>query len=444
MVIVDTIIACTTPIGRSGIAMLRISGSDSLKIATALCKNTIVWSDRKAILSSIYNQKDEPVDQAIFIAMKGPRSFTGEDVVEISCHGNPLIVDEIIVQAIRCGARLARNGEFTRRALENRKLSLLQAEALNELIHSTSLPGAQIAQAGLAGQVDSNELEIREELLDICAEIEAKMDYPQEDLSYVDDQGIVDALSIISGKAQQAATAWRGNRIRLHGAKVAILGPVNAGKSSLFNHMVGSKRAIVNSRPGTTRDIIERRVSLNGIEVCFFDTAGIRFETTDPIEAEGIQMGLELATEADLCLLVLPVNQQIGTLKQIQKKIQNECIVVASYSDLDVIPSFEFDHLISNLTGKGLDDLRNDLQLKLGVNNSQENKWIALSQRQYELFLSISSHIDMASKSLLGFLGPAVAAEEITQALERLAMLRGENARENILDRLFSRFCIGK
>ena len=441
----DTIIASATPMGRSGVALIRLSGCDARNIVDQLLRKPQHWKDRAVSLAMVVDHQQKRLDQVLLTYMKAPRSFTGEDVVEMSCHGNPLIVQQIIEEAIRIGARLARPGEFTRRAVENKKMSFLQAEALNELIHSVSIEGVQVAQAGLSGNVDKNELEIREELLDICAEIEAKMDYPQEDLSYEDDQSVSEALLSIAQKAQESANAWRDNRIFLQGAKVTILGPVNAGKSSLFNHLVGSKRAIVNRRPGTTRDIVERRVILNGIDVCFFDTAGIRFSTDDPVEEEGIQMGLELAKQSDLCLLLIPVDQQLGVMGEVSRQLDGVPLLwVGSHVDKAVEPTFSTDHKISNVTQEGIETLRDSIGRILGVKPSKDGKRVALSQRQYELFLAIASHVTQASNSLMGILGPAVAAEEVTQALERLAELRGENAREQVLDRLFSRFCIGK
>ena len=441
----DTIIASATPMGRSGVALIRLSGSEARNITDKLLRKPQDWMDRIVRFGVIVDRHKNRLDQVLLTYMKAPRSFTGEDVVEISCHGNPLIVDQIIEEAIRCGARLARSGEFTRRAVENKKLSFLQAEALNELIHSVSIEGVQVAHSGLSGKVDQNELEIREELLDICAEIEAKMDYPQEDLSYEDDQAVSEALLAIAQKSQEAADAWRDNRILIQGAKVTILGPVNAGKSSLFNHLVGSKRAIVNRRPGTTRDIIERRIILDGIDVCFFDTAGIRFSTDDPIEQEGIQMGLDLAKQSDLCLLVVPVDQSLGIMNDVAQKLNRIPLLwIGSHLDKNVDPTFVTDHQISNVTLEGIQELRKSIRRELSSGGSRDSKWIALSQRQYDLFLSIASHVTQASNSLTGILGPAVAAEEITQALEKLAELRGENAREQVLDRLFSRFCIGK
>lgn len=441
----QTIIACTTPLGYSGIAVLRISGMEAFSIASKMIEKQIDWEHRVARLCRILDKAGKELDQCVFLAFQAPHSFTGENIIEISCHGNPLIVDKIIEVAISHGARLARNGEFSRRAVVNGKLSLLRAEALNQVIHASSIEGVVLAQKGLSGGVDQNEAEIREQLLDICAEIEAEMDYPQEDLSDNTEEETAQRLLDIAREAREAAQSFKNNKTRLQGASVVILGPVNAGKSSLFNHLVGSKRAIVNSRPGTTRDIIERRVLFDGIEICFFDTAGIRFDTHDSIEKEGIQMGLELASEADLCLLLCPVSQEIGVIADLKEKIQEvPSIMIASHHDLNIEPNFIYDIAISNKTGEGIPSLKTRIRKELGLQESKESKWIALSQRQYELFLSIAEHIELAAAAIVGFLGPVVAAEEITQALERLAELRGESAREAVLDRLFSKFCIGK
>ena len=293
--------------------------------------------------------------------------------------------------------------------------------------------------------MDQNEEALRNSLLDICAEIEAEMDYPQEDLSDNSEEDTAQKLRELALQAKEAAQSFQANKTRLQGASVVILGPVNAGKSSLFNHLVGSKRAIVNSRPGTTRDIIERRVLFEGLEVCFFDTAGIRFDTNDSIEKEGIQMGLELAYEADLCILVCPIFQEIGVIDDLRQKIKHiPSILIASHLDQSSEAKFVYDIAVSNKTEEGLELLRERIRRELGLQDSKESKWIALSQRQYELFLSIAEHLEMAAEAIVGFLGPVVAAEEITQALERLSELRGESAREAILDRLFSKFCIGK
>ena len=425
--------------------MLRLSGEQAINIAQRMAPKVTKWEHSQAVVGYISQSNGVVLDQVVITTFKAPRSFTGENTVEFSCHGNPLIVDAVINLAIEYGARLARGGEFTRQAVLNGKMSMLKAEALNEVIHAGSLDGVEIAQQGLQGLVDDNEVLLREKLLNIAAELEAKMDYPQEDLSFESDEEIVETLSGLALNARLSAESYQQNRIRLHGAKVAILGPVNAGKSSLFNHLVGSKRAIVSERPGTTRDIVERRVLLDGIEICFFDTAGARFDSNDPIENEGIQMGIELAKEADLCLLVHPANRDIGVILDLQNEIGSvPSLLVVTHIDLVDNVSFESDCFVSNLTGSGISHVKLKIRTMLGLNKILEGKYVSLSQRQQSIFQRIADHIEFSAAALGGFLGPAVATEEITLALEALAELRGGNAREAVLDQLFSKFCIGK
>lgn len=440
----STIIACSTPLGHSGVAMIRISGPKSWNIVEKMAPKARL-KHSQAVVGTIRKEDQSLLDQVVLLAFKGPQSFTGLDTVEISCHGNPLIIDAILDLGISLGARPARKGEFTRQAVENGKLSLLKAEALHEVIHAGSLDGIALAQQGLAGKVDQHEEHLRQSLLEICAQLEAEMDYPQEDILVDSEEIIIEKLHQLSTQSYLAAQSYRENQIRLHGAKVALLGPVNAGKSSLFNHLVGMKRAIVSDRPGTTRDIVERRIFLDGLEVCFFDTAGARFDSDDPIENEGIQMGLELAKEADLCLFLCPSHQNLGVIEELQEALSGiPSLLIATHIDLNLNPSFAFDIAISNTTGQGILELKNSIRTLLGSSENKEQQWIALSQRQQEIFYGIAEHIDIAIEALSGFLGPVVASEELTQALEKTALLRGENAREMILDQLFSMFCIGK
>jgi tRNA modification GTPase len=425
--------------------MLRLSGEQAINIARKMSPTIDTWEHSRAVVGHLYRSDGQVLDQAVITTFYAPRSFTGEHTVEFSCHGNPLIVDAIVNLAIEYGARLANPGEFTRQAVLNGKMTMLKAEALNEVIHAASLEGVGIAQRGLSGLIDQNEERLRHQLLEIAAELEAKMDYPQEDLSFESDEDIVATLYEIADQCKRAAQSYQQNRIRLHGAKVAILGPVNAGKSSLFNHLVGSKRAIVSDRPGTTRDIVERRVLIDGMEICFFDTAGARFDSDDPIENEGIQMGLEIAKEADLCLLVHPATSELGVVLQLQQEIGNiPSILVATHSDMVDMVLFDADVVVSNTDITGILELKNKILTVLGFNNTSESKHVSLSQRQQSLFVNIADHVHVAAEALSGFLGPAVATEEITLALEALANLRGDDARESILDQLFSKFCVGK
>lgn len=442
-----TIIACSSPPGQGGVALLRMSGSLSICIAKKLSGRTS-FRARYATLASL-RHNGMVLDQVLLASMPGPNSFTGEDVIEISCHGNPLIVQQIIEACVELGARVARPGEFTRRALENGKMTLLQAEALNGVIHARSLEGLKLVHNNLSGELDAGVSHIREELLDLCAELEAMLDHPDDDLSMLSDEEISRSLLSIAQRAQQSASNWKSNRIGLQGAKVALLGDVNAGKSSLFNSLLGFERAIVSNIPGTTRDAIEKTVRWDGLEISFLDTAGARAHTDDVIEARGIELGLHLAKEVDLCLLVFSAEREYGNKIQDQLDWLEHQVspvpVIRVGTHLDRCSSHaKGDILISNTTKENLDVLKENILSSLREKPTQGTSLSIVSQRQYDLFLSLSRHCSMASSALLGIYGPAVAAEEVTEALTRIAELTGEEVRERVLDRLFSKFCIGK
>ena len=439
-----TIIACSSPPGQGGVALLRMSGSLSIWIAKKLSGRTTLRT-RYATLATL-KHNHVVLDQVLLLSMPGPNSFTGEDVIEISCHGNPLIVQQIIEACVDLGARIARPGEFTRRALENGKMTLLQAEALNGVIHARSLEGLKLVHNNLSGELDTGVSYIREELLDICADLEAMLDHPDDDLSMLSDEEISNTLLSIAERAQKSASNWKSNRIGLQGAKVALIGDVNAGKSSLFNSLLGFERAIVSNIPGTTRDAIEKTVHWDGLEISFLDTAGARIHTDDVIEARGIELGLKLAKEVDLCLLVFSAQQE-STQEQLdwlEEQIAPVPVILVG-THLDLCSSHSNgDVLISNTTKENIDILKEKILSSLREKPTQSASLSIVSQRQYDLFLSLARHCSMASSALLGIYGPAVAAEEVTEALTRIAELTGEEVRERVLDRLFSKFCIGK
>jgi len=398
-------------------------------------------------LCKLYGRKGL-IDEALVSYFKGPNSFTGEDVVELSCHGNPVIIEMLIDQCVFLGCRPARPGEFSRRAFENGKLSLLQAEALHGLISSRSSMGVELAHQNFQGAMQKGVDELNEKLLDICAELEARLDYPQEGLGYETDVALIQRLNKVSKSAFESAETWQAGKIRIHGAKLALIGPVNAGKSSLFNELAGRKRALVSPIPGTTRDVVEHTILMDGIELTLMDMAGIRSETSDSIESEGIALGIEMLREADFCLIVLPLNEYSETeLESLIAMVGNvPRIVVGSHCDLidsDSQPT-SVDVLLSNLTGEGLDSLRERIRNYLHQNPQGNSEWIVLSQRQHDLLNSIARHASEAAFALEGDIGPAGAAEDIMCAMERLYELSGSNPREVVLDRMFSRFCIGK
>lgn len=442
----DTIVALSTPWGRSGVGVIRLSGPAALTIAQEVCGDHPSWIDRRSAVRQARDERGQSLDEVLAQWMKGPRSFTGEDVVEISAHGNPVILAAIIDRLIAAGARPARPGEFTRQALLNGRADLLQAEAINALIHARSIAGVRDAVQGLSGELSATVAEMTESLLDVAAELEARLDHPDDDLSLQSDEAVASSLDTLTQRADALAASWSSGRLRQAGATVAIIGPVNAGKSSLFNHLVGVERALVSDRPGTTRDVVERAVLMDGLDVTFMDTAG-EGGTDDPLEAAGVALGRSISDEADLVLLVLPQDRGADRVTEalIDRTESMPRIIVGSFSDGEPDPHApQADHIISNLNEEGIDDLRAAIRSRLGDGQTGGEVAAVLSQRQHDLFHAVARRTATAREALLGILGPAVAATETVMAIERLGELAGIDAKEAVLDRLFSRFCIGK
>ena len=439
----ETIIALSTPWGRSAIGVLRLSGANARSIVERVCPGGPKWRPRRASVRTARDKEGQIIDEVLAVWMPGPNSYTGEDVVELSGHGNPVLLSALMDSLIAEGARPARPGEFTRRALENDRTNLLHAEALNALISARTRAGARDAQMGLSGNMTNEVDQIRETLLDLAAELEARLDHPDDDLSHQSDASICEQLCTLAEQAQSTAQTWSSSKLRLQGATVALIGPVNAGKSSLFNHLVGTQRALVSDRPGTTRDVVERATLIEGMDITFLDTAG-EGGTEDAIEQAGLAMGQSLSADADLRLVVVPLNQpKHSSLDSLVGRGSH--LFVGTFSDKKRHPNApEVDIEIDNTTANGVKELRHRIRQAVGLEESQTQKVVVLSQRQHDLYRSISTHCLEAQEALAGALGPAVAVSEIVYAIERLGELKGIDAREAVLDRLFSRFCIGK
>ena len=377
--------------------------------------------------------------------MRGPRSFTGEDVVEITCHGNPVVVTAIVDAAVALGARPARPGEFTRRAVENGRLDLLQAEALAAVIDATTAEGVALAQGGLAGGLSNAVAAIREALLDLAAELEARLDQPEGDLEVLDDAAVVAALRAVVGEASALAGTWASAApaSRAPGSPWSAPSTPGSRRSSTTSC---SHRALVSATPGTTRDAVERRIAVGGLDLTVVDTAG---ERPDPgeIEAAGLRLGRQLAEEADLQLVVWPRHQPLdATGAALLARTANRTrLVVETFGDHPRHPAAPpADLTIDNTDGGGLAELTAALATRLGGGPSRADRAVVVSQRQQARLQAVAERAGAAAEALDGFAGPAIASEEVHLALEALAELTGESAREAVLDRLFSRFCIGK
>jgi len=369
--------------------------------------------------------------------MPGPGTYTGEDTVEVSCHGNPVITETVVERCVQLGAQLAGPGSFTRRALMHGRLDVVAAEGVGALIEARTARGVAVARDALDGRVSTEVAALSEILLDAAAEMEARIDHPEEELGTFSDQEVAERLMQVSDRAVAAAASWRSGRVAVRGARVALVGPTNAGKSSLFNRLVGLERALVSDLPGTTRDVVEQTVVHHGLEITFLDTAGLR-ANAEGLERAGQQLGARLTEDVDLRLAVYALPEAPP------ETCEPNTLAVGTHRDLLATPVPEGAQVVSNVTGQGVDDLIALLVQNLQGGAVAGQRLSLSSQRQHDLFVQVARHCRASRQALLEVGGPVVAAEELTSALEKLGTVVGTNVREAVLDRLFSRFCIGK
>lgn len=423
----DTIAACATAWGHAAIAVVRVSGPG----AFAACAR-VVGSLPPARHAAVRSFRDEVgrFDEGVVTVFPGPRSYTGEDIVELAGHGNPLLVARLL-RAL--GVRPARPGEFTRRAFLAGRMDLVRAEAVLATIEARSEDGVELARAGLDGRLLGVIEALRSDLVDVCAELEAVLDYPGEDLLVGSDAVLAQRLESVARGAAHLADSWRAARIAVEGARVVLAGPVNAGKSSLFNALLGRPRAIVSPQAGTTRDAVEAPLQLREARLTLVDTAGER-DAVDPIEAEGVALARSEAAGADLVLRCVPPGQPLPTARPGELRVSTLC---------DLAPPPAGVLAVSSRTGEGMEALRTAMLDALRGEAPGGAGVVLTSARQAELLARVAAELREAAAAL-PHAGAAVAVELGYSSLEALAELSGSTVREAVLDRLFARFCIGK
>lgn len=430
----DTIFALATAKGRAGVSVIRISGPDAFNAALLMTKfDTPV---RRPVVRNLLNMQNEIIDEALIIGFKGPASFTGEDVIELQCHGSIAVISSVFARLSEINnCRLAEPGEFTRRALMNNRLDLSQVEGLGDLIDAeTELQQKQallIMQGGLTDKVE----EWRRDLIRAVALIEATIDFADEDIPQDVTPEVSELLlKVLDDLRQQVKGSFAAERIR-EGFEVAIVGPPNAGKSTLLNILAGREAAITSEIAGTTRDVIEVRMNINGLPVTLLDTAGLR-ETDDIVEKIGVERAIDRAKKADLRVFLNDngVNSEYGISPLIGD------IQVWSKSDLH--PG-QNGLNISSLTGAGIDDLVLAISNKLELKSS--NTQVATHERHRVALTSAISYITEGNLIISnGYEYSEVAALEIHQGINALNSLIGRVDIEHILDEIFSSFCLGK
>ncbi len=425
----ETIYALSSAHGIAGVAIVRVSGELALTVAKKLTKKDN-FKSRYAYLSKIFD-KDEAIDSALVIYFKAPNSFTGEDVIEIQCHGSRAILQKIYqaIESVKPSIRPAKAGEFTERAVENGKMDLVQAEGLLDLIHAKTEVQRKQAIAIQAGKLSHIYTEWRKKLLELLMYAEADIDFSDDPLPPHIEKTIEEKTKWLIDSIEKNLQNPKGALIR-DGISIAIIGKPNVGKSTLFNYLVGKNASIISSIPGTTRDIVEATIDIKGYEVCFADTAGLR-ETVDKIEKEGVRRALEKAENADIKILV-STNENI--------EIDEKTILVLNKSDVKKYKSIKNKFIISAKTGDGIQTLFSEIENRiLNLVGGKEEIGYTNSRHQYYLNRAKTD----LEKSLTA---PQVdlRAEHISYASNALGELVGEIKTDEILAQVFSNFCIGK
>ncbi|MBX7156950.1 MAG: tRNA uridine-5-carboxymethylaminomethyl(34) synthesis GTPase MnmE [Verrucomicrobiae bacterium] len=441
----NTIVALATPPGRSAIAVIRVSGPQALAFLTSLTSVKTLTSRRATLLQLATHEKK--LDEVLATYFPQPHSYTGEDVIEISCHGNPLIVNHIIQALLQQGARLARPGEFTQRAFCNGRMDLTQAESVMELISAHSDAAIQSALATREGKLRQQIETLRNDLIHALAHLEAYIDFPDEDISPKTHQQLHQQLSHqIQTIKTLLATAQSGRLIR-EGIRTALVGLPNAGKSSLLNTLVEKERAIVTEIPGTTRDTIEEWIQIHGIPFHLIDTAGIR-EATERIEQEGIRRSRQALESAEIILHIIDLsepwskeNEELSSAYDAKR-----VILIGNKSDLPEHPTVLTQKLsllkISAKTGEGLTILKEKLFQKSEVTLSENE--VTINLRHHDCLMRALPPLQRAVEGLHKQLAPELISIELRDALAALTEIIGVTSNEEILDQLFQTFCLGK
>lgn len=447
----DTIAAPATPPGSGGVAVVRLSGNAAEEIAIRVAGE--ITPPRQASLRNFRDAEGCRIDQGLLIYFPGPASFTGEDVVEFHCHGGPIVVDLLLQTLLQAGARFAQPGEFSRRAFLNGRMDLTQAEAVADLIEAGSVQAARAAVRSMRGEFSKQVHALAEDLLELRVFVEASLDFPDEEIDFLADESVTRRCeALCAGVDELAATAKQGALLR-DGMSVVLAGPPNAGKSSLLNRLTGQETAIVTHLPGTTRDVLRERISIDGMPLHVVDTAGLRGDA-DLVEAEGIRRARREIETADRVLLVVDASAALadteGADAMADLPDKAACTIIRNKIDLtgeepglvqreDGVAVLA----VSALTGSGLAALRAHLSSIVGY-EPHAGASLSARTRHIDALRQAGMRLQEARSRLAGGHSPEIVAEELRLAHQSLGEITGEISSEDLLGRIFSSFCIGK
>jgi tRNA modification GTPase len=452
----NTIVALSTPPGRSGIGVIRLSGARSLEIARALVQDqSFTPEPNQVVLKNLCDPvAGEVLDRALLTYFKSPHSFTGEDVVELSCHGSPILLRDLIDVILRLDARLAGPGEFTLRALANDQLNLSQAEAIRDLINAQTKAAMRQATRQLKGEISNYLQPLKNVLLEIIVQLESALEFVEDDLPQVAIEHLQSKLSALIGQVESLASTFSSGHLLRDGLKVTLVGRPNVGKSSVFNSLLVADRAIVTDVPGTTRDSLSEMISLRGVPVLLTDTAGVR-ASEDEIESMGVARTRRAIADSDLVVFVLDRSQPFTSEdeKVFDEVADNLHLVALNKSDLPSSNHCELESFrhrsttvidISAKTGEGLDNLRAAILEPFNAYEVNDAGLLLTNARHFDLLQRTQTAL-ISSKDLLA----AHASEELVlvglhDALRFLGEITGETTPDDILSEIFATFCIGK
>ena len=428
-----TIVACSTPPGTSGIAVVRISGKDAIKNVSNFIKDCPFNEKSPGSKICLLVDKDGLIfDEAVVTSYLGPNSYTGENLIEVSCHGNPNIVSKIIDLSVDGGASLAEPGEFTKRAFLNGKLDLSEAESVSAIIHSKSIAGVKAGVKNLKGGLSKKIGLIKSDLVSVVANLEFNLDISEEDLQPNLIKNSEGSLSKSVEILQSCVDVFNETRMFQLGASVVILGPPNAGKSTLFNLLVNKNQSIVTEIEGTTRDVVEKNINIDGLPILLKDTAGIR-ESNNRVEKIGVERSLAEEKNADLVIVLNDAGRSFD---------EDKYIHVFNKSDIKT-PDGDYDIVISAKTGDNIQKLKEAIYKSL-INDDKQHDTFLISKRQRIAVESALKHIKDALSLLLGGDSLELIVEDINRSIDFLDSITSKTTKDDILDEVFSSFCVGK
>ena len=445
----DTITALATPPGRGGIGVIRVSGPLSSQVAQTILGT--IPQPRKAEYLAFKDASGETIDVGLAIFFNGPHSFTGEDVLELQGHGGPVVMDLLLKSVLDLGVRMARPGEFSERAFLNDKLDLAQAEAIADLIDSSSEQAARSALRSLQGEFSKRIHQLVDSLVQLRMYVESAIDFPEEEIDFLQDSQVKNQLTSIIALLRQTLSEARQGQLLREGMTVVIAGKPNAGKSTLLNQLTGRESAIVTEIPGTTRDVLREHIQIDGMPLHVIDTAGLR-EGADVVEQEGIRRAWQEISRADQILYVVDGSQheqisQDPLLQELQAAGPGLTIVYNKVDLLENRPDLHSDLYtqlsISAKTGEGLMELRDYLKSCVGFQSIGDGSFMA-RRRHLEALHAALNHTLEGQQQLDCYNAGELLAEELRQAQQQLSQITGEFSADDLLGKIFASFCIGK